>query len=140
MLGFTLFVDFFFVLSGFVIASAYQSKLSSGDGVIPFALRRFGRLYPLHIATLAALVTFALARTALAPGPFNPRDMFDGWMFDFSALFTNVLLVHGLGFESHLTWNFPSWSISTEFYTYLVFAMIWRARRLSRSRSSSRSR
>jgi peptidoglycan/LPS O-acetylase OafA/YrhL len=55
----TLFVDFFFVLSGFVISHAYLDKLACPRNVSRFILRRIGRLWPLHAATLAALVGFA---------------------------------------------------------------------------------
>ncbi len=43
-----LFVDFFFVLSGFVVCHAYRSRLDSPRKVGGFVLRRFGRLWPLH--------------------------------------------------------------------------------------------
>lgn len=123
--GFFLFVDFFFVLSGFVIAASYEERLKSGFGIVPFALRRFGRIYPLHFAMLAAMGAYAVARVLLPLNDFNPRAVFDGGIYDFTALFTNALLLHGIGFEHHLTWNYPSWSISAEFYTYLIFAAIW---------------
>jgi len=38
------------------------------------------------------------------------------------SLLANLLLLQGMGFEDHLTWNAPSWSISAEFFTYLLFA------------------
>jgi len=38
------FVDFFFVLSGFVIAANYQQRLLDGFGVGRFVLLRLGRL------------------------------------------------------------------------------------------------
>lgn len=123
--NFDLFVDFFFVLSGFVIASAYERRLSEGYGVTPFVLRRFGRIYPLHLATLGAMIIFAFWRVLFPLSEFNPRAAFDGDIFDFTAIFTNLFLVHGIGFENHFTWNFPSWSISAEFYTYVLFALIW---------------
>jgi peptidoglycan/LPS O-acetylase OafA/YrhL len=38
------------------------------------------------------------------------------------ALIENIFLVQALGFSSHPTsFNGPSWSISVEFYTYLIF-------------------
>jgi hypothetical protein len=40
------------------------------------------------------------------------------------ALGTNLLLVQALGLHPGLTWNTPSWSISTEFWTYLIFAAV----------------
>src|SRR5690348_13363894 len=54
------FVDFFFVLSGFVIAHAYRRSLENGE-LLPFMVRRIGRLWPLHAATLAALIVIAVA-------------------------------------------------------------------------------
>src|SRR3979409_173570 len=56
-----LFVDFFFVLSGFVIAANYQQRLREGFGVGRFLLLRLGRLYPLHLFMLAAAVAVKLA-------------------------------------------------------------------------------
>ncbi len=41
--GSWLFVDFFFVLSGFVIAHAYAGKLSTRRDLFAFVIRRFGR-------------------------------------------------------------------------------------------------
>ena len=119
------FVDFFFVLSGFVIASSYERRLGQGYGIVAFALRRFGRIYPLHLVTLAAMLAFALLRRPLVEGRFDQSLVFNGGIFDASAIFTNLTMLHGVGFENHLTWNYPSWSISAEFYTYLLFAGVW---------------
>src|SRR5947199_4414119 len=55
-----LFVDFFFVLSGFVIAANYQQRLLDGFGVGRFLLLRLGRLYPLHFTMLAVAVAVKL--------------------------------------------------------------------------------
>lgn len=46
-------VDFFFILSGFVIAASYGSRLAQGYPRWRFLLIRLGRVYPLHIATVA---------------------------------------------------------------------------------------
>lgn len=107
-----LFVDFFFVLSGFVIASAYQQRLAGGYGAWRFILLRFGRLYPLHLATLAAFILLELIRD----GRLAAAD-------PAAALAARVFLVHGLGPFNTDLWNTPSWSISTEFFAYLAFAV-----------------
>jgi peptidoglycan/LPS O-acetylase OafA/YrhL len=39
------------------------------------------------------------------------------------TILANLLLVQSLHLYDFLTWNIPSWSISTEFYTYVVFAV-----------------
>jgi peptidoglycan/LPS O-acetylase OafA/YrhL len=117
------FVDFFFVLSGFVIAHAYRDKLvSDRSAVLPFLGRRFGRLWPLHIAVLGVLVAVELA-TLLAGrlGISMGREVFTGRTSP-AALPTNFLLAHGWGMHDGTTWNGPSWSISTEWLAYAVFA------------------
>ncbi len=45
-------VDFFFMLSGFVIAFAYQKKLDEGFGFWDFMAVRVARLYPLYLLGL----------------------------------------------------------------------------------------
>lgn len=42
-------VDFFFCLSGFVLAHAYQERLRSGMSFAHFMLRRVVRLYPMYL-------------------------------------------------------------------------------------------
>ena len=117
-------VDFFFVLSGFVLAHAYRSRLSSVEDTFEFILRRLGRLYPLHVFFILVWLLYESARMwasefsgqVLGHPPFGPS-------MSLYALITNLLLVHSLGLHNSLTWNFPSWSISTEFYTNVLFAL-----------------
>lgn len=122
------FVDFFFVLSGFVIAANYQQRLLEGFGLGRFILLRLGRIYPLHFVMLAVLVALKLVLllvpafssiTQEAPAPFStPQEAPD-------TILANLLLVHSLHLYDFLTWNGQSWSISTEFYTYVLFAACW---------------
>jgi hypothetical protein len=120
-----LFVDFFFVLSGFVITHAETGRLATSAGVGRFVLRRVGRLWPLHVAVLGALIVLEIARAIVQShfGATEIRPAFTG-NHSVGSIFTNLLLIQALGTEKTLTWNVPSWSISTEFYTYLVFAAI----------------
>jgi peptidoglycan/LPS O-acetylase OafA/YrhL len=120
-----LFVDFFFVLSGFVIAHAYGHRIGDLADFGRFVVLRFGRLWPLHAAVLGLFLMVELAALALEPwlGGAYPRPPFTESRSVF-AILTNILMVHSLGLHSDVTWNFPSWSISVEFYTYLVFATV----------------
>ena len=112
-----LLVDFFFVLSGFVIASAYGERLTHAQQIKPFAIRRFFRLWPLHVCVLAAFVALELYRyAATGTGFTGERSLF--------ALATNLTLTHALGMHNSLTWNTPAWAVSTEFWTYIVFAFV----------------
>jgi peptidoglycan/LPS O-acetylase OafA/YrhL len=118
-----LFVDFFFVLSGFVIAANYQQRLLEGFGSGRFFVLRLGRLYPLHFAMLALFVAwelFRLLRRTLHPEissaePFGTPAEAPG------TIFANLLLVQSLHLYDFLTWNLASWSISVEFFAYVVF-------------------
>jgi peptidoglycan/LPS O-acetylase OafA/YrhL len=126
-----LFVDFFFVLSGFVIAHTYQSRIAGTEDVFAFAIRRFGRVWPLHMAVLLAFIVLELAKLlAHADGIATETAPFSG-SFTIPAIVTNIFLVQSFGLHSELTWNQPSWSIGVEFYTYLIFAvlvLVWRGR------------
>jgi peptidoglycan/LPS O-acetylase OafA/YrhL len=115
--GSYLFVDFFFVLSGFVIAHAYSERLSDGASFKRFMLTRFGRLFPLHFFMLAAFVLYEMARAAFGQETFSGGNTI-------SSLLSNLFMLHGLGVENSLTWNAPSWSISTELFAYLLFGLL----------------
>jgi peptidoglycan/LPS O-acetylase OafA/YrhL len=120
-----LFVDFFFVLSGFVIAHAYGDKLGKPNEIGVFVTRRLGRLWPLHIAVLLAFVALELAHLAISHAHSLPGERLaftaDRSLF---AIVTNLFLVQALGAHDFETWNGPAWSISVEFYTYLLFAAV----------------
>ena len=47
-----LFVDFFFVLSGFVITFSYGDKIVDWRSAGKFMVRRIGRIWPLHMVML----------------------------------------------------------------------------------------
>lgn len=120
VLGIYLFVDFFFVLSGFVITHAYLGRLNTAPQAGAFLVRRLGRVWPLHAVTLVAFVPLEILKavsvggeTAAFAGRFAP-----------SSIVSSLFLVHSLGVESELTWNMPSWSISAEFFAYVTFAVL----------------
>ena len=64
--GFTnnawLMVDFFFVLSGFVIAFNYIDRIYSLPELLTFQKKRFWRLYPLHLVTLFLFTGIEIAK------------------------------------------------------------------------------
>jgi len=123
-----LFVDFFFVLSGFVIAYNYANPLQERpvrEGIPSFVIRRFGRLWPLHAALLLALVLREVAKAIVTAryGQMGPVAPFTGSAAP-NTIVINALLLHAMGLTNVPTWNGPSWSIGAEFYTYLVFALV----------------
>jgi peptidoglycan/LPS O-acetylase OafA/YrhL len=117
-----LFVDFFFVLSGFVITYSYADRLGTAGGVATFAIRRLGRLWPLHAVVLLAFVIVEAARAVSAAhgGSFDKPPFTDA--ASPGSILTNLAFGQSFGIEKQLTWNPLSWSICAEFWTYLVFA------------------
>jgi hypothetical protein len=119
-----LLVDFFFVLSGFVITHAYLDRLRRPGGLGSFAIRRVGRLWPLHVFMLGAFVALELIKLLLVDGgqlehrspPFSGGTSLE-------SLFASLFLAQSLGLFDSVTWNAPSWSISVELYTYFLFAL-----------------
>jgi peptidoglycan/LPS O-acetylase OafA/YrhL len=113
-------VDFFFVLSGFVIALNYLAgfRTVTGANVAHFLRLRFARIYPLHIVMLCAFLTIPAA-ILLASTQKAVDSQFDPAYFGLS-----VLLVQNWGFTSTLGWNVPAWSISTETAAYLLFPLV----------------
>ena len=119
-----LLVDLFFVLSGIVMSLSYVQGEFDRFSLREFMVRRFARVYPLHIVMLFANLLFRLLRISLvttglvvaAPAAFEVNNAY--------SFLLNVFLLHSMGFIDYLSWNAPSWSISVEFYTYLVFGFV----------------
>lgn len=134
-----LFVDFFFVLSGFVITHSYGDRLGTLDGVGVFALRRFSRLWPLHAVVLLAFVIVESGKAMMAArGATFYAPPFSGATSP-NAVFIHLGFAQAMGIQDHLTWNPPSWSIAAEFWTYMLFAATLHvaATRFSRIRFAS---
>lgn len=114
-----LFVDMFFILSGFVMSYAYGEKIGKGLGFKKYITLRLGRLYPLHLFMLLVWVPYILACQYLYVKGIGGSDQFKAsnlWTFT-----TNLFLLHAMGLHQALSWNYLSWSISVEFYAYIVF-------------------
>jgi peptidoglycan/LPS O-acetylase OafA/YrhL len=118
-----LFVDFFFVLSGFVIAWNYAARLDSWPAVKRFLILRAGRVYPLHLFMLLCFVAYETAKFINGLSQPSAGPTFSGGTQPLAFL-TNLFLLHSLHLHEGLTWNGPSWSISTELWTYVVFALV----------------
>lgn len=118
-----LMVDFFFVLSGFVIALTYWDKIEKLPDLIRFQTKRFWRLYPLHLVTLFGFIGIETLKYLMEMKTGVQADTPAFSENNLSAFLHNVFMTHAL-FMDHVTFNYPSWSISAEFYTYLVFGIV----------------
>ncbi len=110
----SLFVDLFFVVSGFVIAFVYWNKLSSLGEYARFLRKRVARLGPLHWATLIIFALLGIFGNVLGAHVNHPE------MFDMRCFLPNVLFMQATPLCKHLSFNGPAWSISAEFCMYLA--------------------
>jgi peptidoglycan/LPS O-acetylase OafA/YrhL len=116
------FVEFFFVLSGFVLAYSYASK-SRNINAPDFLIARTFRLVPLHWFMLAVFLILEVAKLVAYQKlgiVFNTLP-FTGWSAP-NEILPNLLLVHSWLFNANeKSFNYPSWSISVEYYLYVIF-------------------
>ncbi|TDR80724.1 acyltransferase family protein [Paludibacterium purpuratum] len=119
-----LFVDFFFVLSGFVISSAYADTLHRPSALKRFIVRRLGRIYPLHLFTLLALIAMELVKLAAFKAGAHMNQAAFSLSTSVDAMLAHLFLLQSMHLFPYLSWNLPSWSIGAEFYTYLLFAVV----------------
>ncbi|HEY5083369.1 MAG TPA: acyltransferase, partial [Rhizomicrobium sp.] len=128
-----LWVEFFFVLSGFILTYAYWPRLKDllgRSGYLAFLRARLIRLYPLHLFMLLLLLAMVVTLRALAAhGGY--LSIFDAkYHQDVSpkGFLLSLLLVHAWNTMGTLTWNGVSWFVSVEFALCLVFpALLWLA-------------
>ncbi len=119
-----LMVDFFFVLSGFVISLNYIDRLNTLEDIFDFQVKRFLRLYPLHFLMLFIFLVIEFTKfygetqfglVATNNDAFSKNNL--------TAFVANLLLIQNWTL-SEITFNYPSWSISAEFVTYALFAFL----------------
>jgi peptidoglycan/LPS O-acetylase OafA/YrhL len=111
-----LMVDLFFILSGFIMLHVYGSTFENRitrHGFGNFLVARFARIYPLHLFSLLLAVGVFFVSGAPATPIENP-----------AAIPTHLLLLHSFGIHPIFTWNVPSWSISAEWWAYMVFPLL----------------
>ncbi len=117
-------VDFFFILSGFVITHTYLEKVTDSTSLYDFSIRRVARMWPLHLFVLSLFVVMELLKAAAIKGGVGfPTPAFAA-PFDLRSLLINIPMLHAMGLTPETSWNFPSWSIAGEFWTYIVFGIV----------------
>lgn len=120
-----LWVDFFFLLSGFIISHVYGETLTNHFGkwktIKTYLWARFSRIYPLHLFTLLLLIPFVIVFPIISPAVVDGSwKTFMAW----SALPSNLLLLNAMNQHTYLSWNLVAWSIGAEWWTYLAACFI----------------
>ena len=108
-------VDFFFVLSGFVIAASYGARLAQGYPRGGFLLVRIGRVVPLHLAVVLGFTVLEFAAFRPVLGEAHGLDQWLRGTFLLDAFAT------GAG-------NFyapVSWAVGVELVLYALAAVLF---------------
>lgn len=126
-------VDFFFILSGFVLARAYEQRLEAGMRIGKFFAARVFRLMPLSI--LGALAGFAVL---LAKWTFFPEKVDELWQIVLSGVLNLLLLPTPFGGAASrqelFPGNGPLWSLFFEVVANVVWATLlfrWPTKRMA---------
>lgn len=122
-------VDFFFMLSGVVMASAYEQRLI--DGRMPFsefAKVRLIRLYPLIAlgTILGAVSMFGHVHRLLATGTVDPHIHASYAAFFISLVMGMLILPFGPLGRDMMPLDLPLWSLILEIIINLVYAGVVR--------------
>ncbi len=128
-----LWVEFFFVLSGFILTHAYWPRLKDllhWRGYGGFLRARLIRLYPLHLFMLLWILGLVVVLRALghAGGYLSIFDAKYHQDVSTQGFALSLLLLHAWNTMNSLTWNGVSWFVSVEFALCLLFpVLLWLA-------------
>lgn len=121
-----LWVDLFFILSGFIIS--YSGRAGRSEPfrrleIKSFLASRFARIYPLHLFCLIYLILFRSAESFILPA-LGGTSGFHWTENNISSLIRQLFLLDVLDLGPPIAWNIPSWSISAELIVYMLFPLI----------------
>ena len=128
-----LFVDTFFVVSGYIIARLYTGRITTWRDHAGFLQRRVARLLPLHLATIACWLALFAAIGLVGAPLHHDVSLAPACLATATLLLTAVVDCGGLPVAE------VNWSISAEMAMYLLFPLLllvtgrraWRAAALA---------
>jgi len=116
-----LFVEAFFMLSGFGIAYGYRDKLlNKSIGLKRFFCMRIKKLYPLFFITLIITTILELICVKYTGSTFQYSN------FDFYHFILNLLCIQSGWIENSFSFNAPSWCVSVLLFCYIIYYIITR--------------
>lgn len=134
-------VDFFFILSGFILAYVYNDRFESGvekNDYRHYIVSRFARIYPLHLFMLLGFLALETAEfmyfyLSIEDAGAHNYEPFTGRR-SLPTFFSNLFLMQT--FINGTYWNEPAWSISAEWVVYIflpfLLPMIFHFKRLGK--------
>jgi len=122
-------VDLFFVISGFVMMLNYGKSLINKSDCFEFIVKRIARLWPVLILCMFTYIFSEYLLQILKVLIINIGLNLNFSEFkiddiDSISIFQNIFLIQGFGLFKSIIYNKPSWSVSAEFYVYILFSII----------------
>jgi peptidoglycan/LPS O-acetylase OafA/YrhL len=114
-------VDLFFVLSGFILSHVYFRTFAHGirrADVWSFISYRFARLYPVHLVTFLMMAGLFVGERLLTGASSGQAER-----FSWQSVLATLTMTHAW-FPGIDTPNLPAWSISAEWFAYLLFPFL----------------
>ena len=108
------FVSFFFLISGFILAYNYADRPAPMNAV-DFWVARFSRLYPVYLLSLVAFIPMLIAEYHVR----SHTQFYEG-------LVLTPLLLQGCFPMLATFWNTVTWTLSCEVMLYLAFPWLMR--------------
>ena len=125
-------VPLFFILSGFILLHTYRAhfEVFSWREYFQFLWLRLARIYPTYLATLGLMVGL-VAASMLAGVAYSKTA------YPLSRLPLEALMLHRWWQSDFSGWNYPDWSISAEWFAYLlIFPLaVWLIKKLGGSKT-----
>ena len=106
-------VQIFWCISGLIMTQSYINK--KDNNTRDYTVSRFARLYPLHFLTLFVVTTLQ----QISSQNLNTFQIYAN--NDLPHFLLNLFFVQSWGFEKGFSFNAPTWSVSVEIVTYVVF-------------------
>ncbi|MFA6520605.1 MAG: acyltransferase [Candidatus Paceibacterota bacterium] len=109
-------VDFFFILSGFVLAHAYKIHTTEKLGdYLTFCRARITRIFPIHIFILIILSILSyifLLKGITLPGVYNVKS----WLAEIFLI--QIIPIFDKSY--FFAWNYPAWTLVLEVWWFIV--------------------
>lgn len=112
----------FLALSGFIVSLVYHNKIKEIKDLLIFSKKRFLRMYPMHVLFLFIFLIIEFLKLYIE-NEYNIKSNNKSFTINNQSAFISHLFLVNV-FNNILTFNSPTWTVSGEFITSILFGVI----------------